>query len=566
MNLDASDHGSDGWWTDAPRFMVAADHGEASRAGAEILHRGGNAVDAAVATSFALSVVRPQSCGLGGGGFMLIHRPGHAPTAVDFRESAPAAAERRFYLDDRGHPIPRKTVHGAWSVAVPSQVRGLLYVLERYGSGRVGRAEIIAPALRLARTPLVVDRHMRRASVELEEDARRDAGYLREYAELYRCFTNAGKARAIGESIDRSALASTLEAVARDGDDGFYKGRIADAMIAEVKQRGGPLTHADLADYRVREFEPLHGRFGDCDVLAMPPPSSGGAVIVQVMNVLALLAGDAAGGRETVERGDVDPALRAHRLVEAFKHAYADRARWLGDRDEAVLGDVARMISAARAREVAAAFDSQRTREPNDCGMRRLPEDGGTSHFCVVDGEGMAASATDTVNLTFGSYLLVPGTGIILNNEMDDFAIDPETPNAFGLRESERNLLRPGRRPLSSMAPVIVLRDGRAELVAGGSGGPRIISATLQVMLNVLAGGMALDAAVAAPRVHHQWTPDEVWMQRGIGPAIITGLLDRGHRVRYYPGTAGHVQAIARTVGGWRGACDPDKQGQPVGG
>src|SRR5262249_35369770 len=305
-----------------------------------------------------------------------------------------------------------------------------------------------------------------------------------------------------------------------------------------------------------REFGPLHGRFGPFEILTMPPPSSGGAVVLQMLNVLGLQLGETLGARGWT-LGDPECA---HAFIEAMKHAFADRANFLGDFSDEVMAAVRRRIDPQRARDVLAKVDPARTHPSEFFGLRSIPNDAGTSHFCVVDGDGMAVSATDTVNLTFGSYLHVPGTGIILNNEMDDFAIDPETPNAFGLRESPRNLLQPGRRPLSSMTPVIVLRDDRVALVAGASGGPRIISATLEVILNVIVGGMTVDQAVTAPRLHHQWMPDEVWMSRATEPAVVTGLMNRGHAVRWYPGTGGHAQAIARMGQSWRGACDPDKE------
>jgi len=545
-------------WRDLSRFAVAADHEAASRAGAEILARGGNAVDAAVATSFTLAVVRPQSCGLGGSGFMLIHRMGHGPIALDFRETAPAAALRERYLGENGRPIPGATRFGGGAVAAPSQVQGLLHALERYGSGRVSRRDVIAPAIRVAAEPLIADRHVCRASREICDELTADPDFARRFSELYSRFTRDGKPLDPGDAVDRRDMVETLTIIAERGIDGVRDGRLADAMVQAAQQSGGALRHADLREYQVRERDPIVTRFGPFEVIGMPPPSSGGAVTAQVLQVLALHAAEHGAWRAN------DPAS-AHLLVEAIKHAFADRASRLGDDAEDVRRDVAWMTSQQRARQVLSAFDPTRTRPTDFYGKLATPEDSGTSHYCVVDGEGNAVSGTDTVNLTFGSLILVPGTGIILNNEIDDFVIDPETPNAFGLRESPRNLFSPGRRPLSSMSPAIVLRDGRAELIAGASGGPRIISATLETILYAIVCGMDLDDAVAAPRLHHQWLPDEIWLSRTTSRDVVAGLLDRGHTVRWYPGTGGHVQAIGRRGDGWRAVCDPDKGGRPAG-
>lgn len=547
------------WWSDGERYMVAADHAAASRAGADILAAGGNAVDAAVATAFALAVVRPESCGLGGGGFMVIRAPGASPVAIDFRESAPAGAARRYYLDDGGKPIPDKTRRGAWAVGVPGQVKGLLLALERYGSGRLTRRMILAPAIRLARAPLTVDRHLHDSMVVLAEDLRRSSADRERFDALARMFLRNGEPRPVGDAVHLTALATTLEAIAARGNDGFYAGPVGQRLVSEVQRRGGPLTWEDLQDYEARVVPPLEAWVGRHYVITMPPPSSGGAVLLEVLNVMTSTAqvGPSLAGTAT--------PLGAHFFVEAMKHAFADRATLLGDRTPEVLAAVEDMIAFKRSRRLRRAIRGDRTQPITAYGLTAVPEDSGTSHFCVVDARGGAVSCTSTINLGFGSYILVPDTGVILNDEMDDFAVDATTPNAFGLRQSEQNLIEPGRRPLSSMSPTIVLRDGRVELVLGASGGPRIISATLQTMLNVLASEMTIDRAVAAPRLHHQWLPDVVYAESGIDDAVIRGLLDRGHTVRRYSGSAGHVQAIARMSHGWRGVCDPDKGGRPAG-
>lgn len=545
------------WWADGGAYMVAADHEAASRAGAEILAKGGNAVDAAAAVSFALAVVRPESCGMGGGGFLILHRTGHRPVVLDYRETVPARADLTHYRDGKGKPIPDKTKRGAWAVGTPGQVKGQLLAFERYGSGKLSRKEILAPAIRLAREGVVVDGTLHRVLKNLAAACRKQPAYRQRFAELCRVFLNDGEPHAVGERIHRTDIATTLEAIARNGADAFYRGPIGSKIAAEIARRGGPLREEDLAGYTVRTLEPLRGVFGPYEIVAMPPPSSGGAVILQILNVLSAREKNIAKSCPATIGG-------SHRLVEAMKHAFADRAAFLGDRSPAVLADVQRMISQQRARAVAAGMDADKTKATTAYGLRAVPDDGGTSHFCVVDSRGWAVACTETINLAFGSYVMVPGTGIILNNEMDDFTVDAETPNALGLTQSERNLIAPGRRPLSSMSPTIVLKDGHVVMIAGASGGPRIITATLQTLLNVLVRQMEVNEAVATPRLHHQWLPDELRAEPGVSADVVEGLRRRGHVVKQ-SGGFGNVQAIHRRPDKWRGACDPRKGGKPAG-
>lgn len=557
--VGCADPSSDAWWADGRQYMVAADHHAASEAGAEILAAGGNAVDAAVAAAFALAVVRPESCGLGGGGFMIVHRRDGPPVAIDFRESAPQGAELRHYLDDQNHPIRGKTRYGEWAVAVPGQVKGLLFALERYGSGKLSRTQIIAPAVRLARSPLSVDGHLHLSMTGFADRLDAVPQFKSRFDELARVFLRDGRPIECGGTVDVSEIAGTLEKIAAEGNDGFYQGAVAERIIAEISRRGGPLTHDDLQSYRVREFEPLSAEIGGFQFLTMPPPSSGGAVTIQVLNVLA---GATANGPIASDFAEPD---FSHRLVEAMKHAFADRANLLGDRDPDVLANVERMISPERARTIRNQIDPDGTRPSKSYGLTTMNDDAGTSHLSVVDAFGGAAACTSTINLRFGSYILVPGAGFVLNNEMDDFAVDTTTPNAFGLRQSKHTLIQPGRRPVSSMSPTIVLKNGKPELVAGASGGPRIISSTLQTILYALWANMPVNEAVATPRMHHQWLPDVVFVQQGLSADIMNYLLARGHSLRRFPASAGHVQVIARTPFGWRGACDPDKGGRPAG-
>lgn len=561
------------WTIDARRYAVAADHVDASQAGAEILAQGGNAVDAAVATSFALAVVRPESCGLGGGGFMLIHRPGAAPIALDYREQAPARTQLDLYRDANGRLDPARIQRGGLSVGIPGTVRGLLHAFEHYGSGRLTLAQVMAPAMRIANCPLPVNTHLA-DSIDRFRKACADQPTLKKrHRELYHVlFEDDDRPRT---HIDRSSIAITLEAIADRGAEGFYDGPIAKAMIRAAKADGGILSQADLSAYRVHEVRPIERTCFDHEVLAMPPPSSGGAVIIEALNILEAIGADKIRAAWAIEAGQpIDAAHGAnvrfgdytHDLIEAMKPPFADRAKRLGDSSPQVEADVARMIDPARARRIANRIDQDHAAPWTQYNEgAAASDDGGTSHFSIIDADGMAVACTESVNLLFGSRILVPDTGIILNDTMDDFALDTATPNAFGLRQSERNLVRAGARPLSSMSPTIVLKESEVRLVVGASGGPRIISSTLQTLLNVVVGESRVDDAVAAPRVHHQWLPDEVRVQPGISQRLRVALRNRGHTIEERA-DIGHVQAVERLADGkLRAACDPGKGGRPAG-
>lgn len=490
---------------------------------------------------------------------MLIHRPDRPPIVLDYRETAPAAASREAYLSQQGRPIPGKTKYGAWAVGVPGTVRGLLHALEHHGSGRVTRNAVLQPAIRLARQPdsVIADRHLHEASLDLTTTG--PPIVEGRFATICRTFTRNGEPIAIGDVVDRREIVRPLQAIAEHGVAGFCEGEIADRIVAEIRSAGGPLSHEDLRNYRVRTLEPLSGDFWGYRILTMPPPSSGGAVILQVLNILA-----SADRSVLVREARSGGGVYQHWLVESMKHAFADRAQLLGDYSTEVMADVRRMISPEYGRSVWNEIRRSSASSPN--AVRTLPEDGGTSHFCVVDRDGMAVACTESINLKFGSRIMVPGTGIILNNTMDDFSVDTEMPNAFGLRQSERNLIRPGARALSSMSPTIVLKNGQVRLVVGASGGPRIISSTLQTLLHNLVADKTVDRAIREPRIHHQWRPDCIYVQPCLRESTLRTFLDHGHALRYYPFSAGHVQAIQQLDSGkWRGACDPAKGGRPAG-
>ncbi|MFH2202429.1 MAG: gamma-glutamyltransferase [Elusimicrobiota bacterium] len=541
------------WAESGDKYMVAADHPLASKAGAGMLAHGGNVVDAAVATSFALSVTRPYSMGIGGGGFMIIHRVGKEPVVLDYREAAPLAASADKYLDEQGNIIEGKTVRGHWAVGVPGQVKGLAYALENYGTKSLH--EVLQPAIQLAWEGIRVDEHTHEAMSKL-------AAYIKEhpeekalYQEIARIYLKDGEPYRVGERLKQEELAKTLRLLADGGADAFYKGVISRRILDDMRTQLGPMTALDLGTYEVKVRKPLRGTFRGYDVIGMPPPSSGGACLLQVLNVI--------GGYDPKTTPEAD---YYHVLAESMKHAFADRAAYLGDADfhPEVSADVARMISSEHAAKVRAAIRPDRVSDATEYGRRWLGDDGGTSHYSVIDKDGNAVAATETINLYFGSYVVPHGTGIILNNELDDFAVKTGVPNEFGLLMSERNVIHSRQRPLSSMSPTMLLKDGRAVIAAGASGGPRIITATLQTLLRIVDFSERPDAAVAAPRIHHQWSPDVLRYEPGLSAAVRSVLSGRGHQMKEYDGS-GVCQVVQRDGKRLIGASDPRKGGRPAG-
>ncbi|MFG0276038.1 MAG: gamma-glutamyltransferase [Phycisphaerales bacterium] len=570
--------------------VVAADHPEASRAGALMLEKGGNAVDAAVATSFALSVVRPQSCGIGGGGFMLVRlvedprTPGSGPIeiAIDYREQSPGAVGPDYFenLDD-----PDASRWSGSAAGVPGTVAGLLHALERFGT--LDRATVMAPAIALAENGFDVDAAYVEAAQDaiawFQEDPRRPL--LRAF--VWETLLRDG-AVAVGDRIRNPQQAATLRAIARDGRDAFYTGEIAQRIVDEVARYGGAMTLEDLGAFEVAEREPLVGSFHGRRVLAMPPPSSGGVATLQVLGALERY--EASSGESLASMGH-NSAPYMHTVAEAMKHAFADRAAWMGDTDFAD-APIDRLLSGARLDAIASAINPDETHRASFYGMAPAPApDGGTSHLSVVDRFGNAVACTETINLGFGARIAPDGLGFCLNNEMDDFTTRRGQTNAFGLRQSDLNLPAARKRPLSSMSPTIVLGDdGAVELVVGASGGPRIITGTIETLLNVLVFGMGAEEAVGAPRFHHQWRPHVLAVEPSLDPAspkevgnsqrevqsmmqrapalmaLRRAIQDRGHMWGTVP-TVGVVQAIVRAPGaeGYEAASDPRKGGRPAG-
>ena len=534
----------------AARGMVASQERLASHVGAEILRRGGNAVDAAVATGFALAVTLPKAGNLGGGGFMLIHlapkqpgRPGET-VAIDYRETAPAAATRDMFLGPGGEPDPAKSRDTGLSVGVPGTVAGLALALERYGSGRFTLAELIRPAEALARD-----------GFEIEEDLAESAassGRLARYPATRAVFQPAGRPIARGERLRQPDLAATLAAIAQQGPGGFYEGRIAGQLAAAVQGAGGILTAADLAAYRPVLRQPVRGSYRGYDIVSMPPPSSGGVHLIQILNILE---------RFDLASAGAGSAAAYHLMAEAMKPAYADRAAWLGDPDR-VKVPVAGLVSKRYAAQLSGAIDPERARPSDEIAAGDpLPyESDQTTHFSVVDRDGNAVANTYTLNFSYGLGLVAEGTGVLLNNEMDDFAAKAGAINAYGLVGGDSNAVAPGARPLSSMTPTFLFRDGKLVLVTGSPGGSRIITTVLQVILGIVDFGQNVQEAVAAPRLHHQWRPDALLVETGLSPDT-TGLLRaRGHKV-IVGTTSGSANSIMVTPEGLAGAADPRQRG-----
>ena len=541
------------------RALVVSPHPAVTEAGVEMLSAGGNAVDAAIAAAFALAVAQPQSTGIGGGGFLLIRLADGRAFAIDARETAPAAATPDLYTRP-GVPENASLV-GGLAVATPGLVAGLTLALEAHGT--LPLARVLAPAIRLAEEGYTVGAYQARF---VEEMGKRGLGAR--FPELARIHLPPVPATA-RTRIVQADLARTLRAIAAQGPAAFYEGPVAEAIAKAVAEHGGILTTGDLARYRPVVRQPLAARFRGFEVLAFPPPSSGGVTLLEILNVLE--------GFELARLGAGSSAA-IHRIAEAMKLAFADRAVHLGDPDFAEL-PLARLLDPAYAAGLRARINPPRWRRaPWTWGQAERairvagpgfpPEDAGTAHLSVADAAGNAVAITETINTPYGSLVMVPGTGILLNNEMDDFATRPGQPNAFGLVAlAGANGVAADKRPLSSMAPLIVLEDGRLRFVAGSNGGPRIITTTLLSLLNHLEFGMDVSEAVAAPRFHHQWLPDELLLEAGHPADVVEALRARGHRVKVVDDLGGGVEAIAfdPATGRLTGGVDPRRDGAAAG-
>jgi gamma-glutamyltranspeptidase/glutathione hydrolase len=529
--------------------VVTAHDLEACEAGIEILKNGGNAIDAAVAVSYALAVTHPQAGNIGGGGFMLIHMADGQKVAIDYREMAPAQAHRDMFLDDSGKVIPQLSTRGGLAVGVPGTVAGLQLALDEYGS--MPRKKVMKPAIKLAQKGFAIP-----------YDLAYSFGWLNKAAEGFdetrRVFCRNGEIYKPGEIFKQPDLAKTLKKIQKKGNAGFYEGEVATALAKSSSKFGGNITLADLKNYSARVRKPVEGTYRGLDVISMPPPSSGGIALISMLNMMEPMHFDSVGWHS---------AQHIQMLVEVQKRAYADRSVWLGDSDFFEVPQE-KLLSKAYASMRMADYDSLSVTPSdsiyplNDSELARIEmvghESEETTHFSVVDKWGNAVSVTTTLNWSFGSYVTVEGHGFLLNNEMDDFSSKPGAANSFGLLGNEANAIAPKKRMLSSMTPTILAKDGKVVLVVGAPGGSTIITTVLQVIHNMVDFGMPVHDAVNVPRFHHQWQPDLIYYGPGaISPETMEVLKDMGYKLAPRYGY-GEVNAIARDriFGGWIGAPD----------
>jgi gamma-glutamyltranspeptidase/glutathione hydrolase len=508
--------------------MVATSHTLATEVALKVLQNGGNAVDAAVTAGFALAVTQPRSGNIGGGGFMLISKgDGSRPEAIDYREKAPSAATETMYQDESGEVVQNRSRFTHLAAGVPGTVAGFAMALERHGTLSLKQA--LAPAIKLAREGFIVPQ---RFSEGLEQAQERLQRWPATQATFYK---EDGTAWQAGERFRQPALADTLQRIADEGVKGFYQGETAQLIVEEMERHGGLITRQDLEDYQPVVRAPVRGNYRGYDIYSMSPPSSGGTHIVQILNILE--------GFPITELGH-NSADTIHYMAEAMKLAYADRSEYLGDTDY-VSVPLQGLTSKPYAEELRQSIKPDKARPAGEIrpGQPTGYESPETTHFSVVDKWGNAVSNTYTINFSYGSGITVQGAGFLLNNEMDDFSAKPGVPNAYGLIGGEANKVEPGKRMLSSMSPTIVRKGDRNFLVTGSPGGSRIITTTLQVIMNVIDHGMNIQTAVSAPRIHHQWLPDEIRIEQGISADTVRLLENRGHKVVTHS-AMGAIQSI----------------------
>ncbi|MGH7560184.1 MAG: gamma-glutamyltransferase [Gemmatimonadales bacterium] len=535
--------------TEAPKAVVVSGHPLASAIGVEVIRRGGNAIDAAVATAFALAVVHPEAGNIGGGGFLLYRRPRGQAYGLDFRERAPLAATRDMYLDSLGQATDRSHI-GHLASGVPGSVAGLAEAHRRFG--RRPWRELVEPAVVLAREGFVIDDYR-------HESIRDDSTLLARFEPSARQFLPGGVPPAVGTRFVQPDLARTLAAIRDRGAAGFYRGWVADSLVAEMERGGGIITHRDLRVYRPVWRTPLRLPYRGYTILAMPPVSSGGVTLGLILNIME--------GWERLP--PFGSAALLHREAEAMRRAYIERNRHLGD-PAFVRNPTTRLLGKSHAARLRDQIETTRA-TPTAEAIAALREGDATTHFSVVDAEGAAVSLTTTINSLYGNGVTVRGAGFLLNDEMDDFAISPNRANVWGSYEGAPNIIEPGKRMLSSMSPTMVQdNSGRLSMVLGSPGGTTIITTVYHVISNVIDHGMSLPDAVAAPRMFHQARPDSIQMERspeglaGIPEAVVAELRALGHgfRLRDY---MGDVHAIRRTAAGWQGVADPRRGGGGAG-
>jgi gamma-glutamyltranspeptidase/glutathione hydrolase len=542
----------------ARHAMVASSHPEASGAGAAIMREGGNAVDAAVAVGFALAVVHPSAGNLGGGGFMLYRTAKGEMHFLDFREKAPAAASRNMYLDQQGN-VSEESRFGYRAAAVPGTVAGFVDAERRWG--KLGLAKVMEPAIRLARDGVMVTQY--------EAALLRDAELAHD-PESSRIFQRNGRFDEQGEILKQPELARTLERIARSPDE-FYRGPLASQIASTITQGGGLVSVSDLADYKVVERVPVHGSYRGYEIYSAPPPSSGGIALIETLNILEGF--DLHAARR-------NSALHLHLVAEAYRRAFFDRSVFLGDPDFVEI-PVAQLIDKKYAAEWRSSINPDKASVSSELqrpSMAQLdqsaalrapytgPENHDTTHYSIVDGAGGAVAVTTTLNDSFGSRATLPDIGFLLNNEMDDFTSKAGVPNSYGLIQGEANAIAPGKRPLSTMTPTMVVKDGRLLLVLGSPGGPTIITTVANVLINAVDFGEDIQRAVNAPRFHHQWMPDELSVEAWqLSPDTLELLEKMGHKIKR-AGSWGDAECVAIDKNGERlGASDARNGGSAVG-
>ncbi|MFO1117396.1 MAG: gamma-glutamyltransferase [Beijerinckiaceae bacterium] len=532
--------------------MVVAQEAQAARIGLDFMKRGGNAIDAAVATGFALAVTLPRAGNLGGGGFMLVHlaREGRQ-IALDYREVAPAAATADMFLNAAGDADPAKSRDSGLGIGVPGTVAGLSHALAKWGSGKFTLSDVLQPAIRLAREGLEVSDDL---ADSLPAAARR-LGRWESSRKIF--FRPDGQVWGRGERLAQTDLAATLERIATSGPKGFYEGETAEKIAAATQATGGRMTIEDLKTFTPVERPVVRGTYRGHDIVSMPPPSSGGVHLIELLNIME---------RFPIRETGPQTAATIHVMTEAMKLAFADRAEWLADPDFVKI-PLAGLISKKYAEKLASEISLDRARPSAE--IRKAdpaPFEGDqTTHFSVMDAEGNAVANTYTLNFSYGLGLVAEGTGVLLNNELDDFAAKPGAPNAFGLVGGKANAPGPRKRPLSSMTPTFVMKDGRIEIVTGSPGGPRIITTVLEQISGMIDHGLNAAEAMEAPRFHHQWLPDVLLVERGLSPDTARLLRDKGQNV-VTGGTMGSVATIQATGGLLTGASDTRQRGTAAAG
>ena len=530
----------------AANGMVATQEEMATRIGLEVLEQGGNAVDAGVAIGFALAVTLPRAGNLGGGGFMMVHSADKNETvAIDFREMAPLGASRDMYLDEDGNAVSKRSRFTYLAVGVPGTVAGLALATERYGSGKLTLADLIAPAIKLAADGMPV-------SEDLASSLKARQKRLQKWPESGKIFYKAdGSLYQVGETLVQADLAASLQAIAEQGPKAFYEGEIAEKIAADMAANNGLITLNDLKNYKAIIRRPVRGTYRGHEIVSMPPPSSGGVHVVQILNMLE---------HYPIKQFGHNSASTIHRMAEAMKLAYADRSEYLGDPDHADV-PIKGLTSKDYAAELVKTIDVSKARSASDIKPNNpIPyESNETTHYSVMDKDGNVVSTTYTINFSYGTGIVAAGTGILLNNEMDDFSAKPGVPNAYGLIGGDANAVAPRKRPLSSMTPTIVLKDGKPFLITGSPGGSRIITTTLQVIMNVIDHGMNIAEATVAPRIHHQWLPDEIRVEEGLSPDTVALLQAMGHKV-VVKRAMGSTQSIVYLPEGLYGFSDPRRR------